>query len=47
LIKAYFPLNEQDIKIKIDRFDELLAKLNDNGYLLKKGASLYQVSILE
>jgi hypothetical protein len=27
----------------MDRFDELLAKLYDNGFLLKKGPDLYQV----
>ncbi|CAF3372360.1 unnamed protein product [Rotaria socialis] len=36
-----------DIKINMDRFDELLIKLNDNGYLLKKGHNLYQISLLE
>ncbi|CAF0759296.1 unnamed protein product [Rotaria sp. Silwood1] len=36
-----------DIKMNMDRFDELVAKLNDNGYLLKKGHNLYQVSLVE
>ncbi|CAF3959185.1 unnamed protein product [Rotaria magnacalcarata] len=36
-----------DIKINMDRFDELLIKLNDNGYLLKKGQNLYQISLVE
>ncbi len=37
----------QDIKIKVDRFDDLLAKLNDNGYLLRKGPGLYEVFLSE
>lgn len=36
-----------DIKIKMDRFDELLTKLYDNGFLLRKGAGLYQASLIE
>jgi hypothetical protein len=27
----------------MDRFDELLTKLNENGYLLKKGSGIYEV----
>ncbi|CAF0720701.1 unnamed protein product [Rotaria sordida] len=36
-----------DIKINMDKFDELLIKLNDNGYLLKKGHNVYDVSLIE
>jgi hypothetical protein len=40
-------LNIKDIKIKMDKFDELLTKLNENGFLLKKGPNLYEVCLLE
>ncbi|CAF4492176.1 unnamed protein product, partial [Rotaria sp. Silwood2] len=36
-----------DIKINMDRLDELLIKLNDNGYLLKQGHNLYKVFLIE
>ncbi|CAF0865720.1 unnamed protein product [Adineta ricciae] len=36
-----------DIKINLDKFDELLTKLNDHGYLLKKGLNLYEVSLVD
>jgi hypothetical protein len=42
MIRKYFSLNIKDIKIKTDRFDELLTKLNEHGYLLKKGLNLYE-----
>lgn len=37
----------QDIKINMEKFDDLLMKLNDHGFLLKKGANLYQASIID
>lgn len=36
-----------DIKINMEKFDDLLSKLNEHGFLLRKGANLYQVSIIE
>ncbi|UJR35560.1 hypothetical protein I4U23_028313 [Adineta vaga] len=36
-----------EIKINMDKFDELLTKLNDHGYLLKKGVNLYEVCLLD
>jgi hypothetical protein len=31
----------------MDKFDELLTKLNDHGYLLKKGSNLYEAGLLD
>jgi len=31
----------------MDRFDELLSKLNDNGFLLRKGSGLYQACLVD
>ncbi|CAF3822831.1 unnamed protein product [Adineta steineri] len=36
-----------DIKINMTRFDELITKLNDNGYLLRKGTNLYEACLLD
>ena len=31
----------------MDKFDELLTKLNENGYLLRKGHNLYEACLLD
>ncbi|CAF1576564.1 unnamed protein product [Didymodactylos carnosus] len=36
-----------DAKINIEKFDDIITKLNDNGYLLKKGLGTYKFQIID